>query len=164
MKKLHFYCLFTIVLSFTFLRSQAQELAQVHLTAEQEASNQTGRLRQALGLSSIQVKKIYDINLRYARLRQLSHSPVAEMELMKKKNIEIANLLTDPQCERFCEFIYSHNHSEQVRKTEKSAPVSGSQSGKKNVGKDVQGSSKKNDDSRVQKNDSSSCQVPDNVG
>lgn len=162
MKRLHFYCFLVIVLILAGPQIQVKAQAPVHITAEQEAANQTGRLRQALGLSSLQVKKIYDINLRYARLRQLSNSPTAEMELMKKKNIEIANLLTDPQCERFCEFISSHNHSESIKRVDRERGSSGSgiPGGKKNAPKEA---SKKTNEVRVQKNDSSLGQVLDKV-
>ena len=66
-------------------------------TPEQEAAKQTERLQQELNLSSEQTNQIYEINLRYARERQISNKRSEAVERMKNKNIELGNVLNEEQ-------------------------------------------------------------------
>jgi hypothetical protein len=63
-------------------------------TPEQEALKQTEKLHQEIGLSTDQYAKIYDINLRYARIRQTSNSRSEALEHVKNKKQEINLVLT----------------------------------------------------------------------
>jgi len=66
-------------------------------TPEQEAVKQTERLQQELNLTPEQVKQVYEINLRYARERQLSNTRSEAVERMKNKNADIQKILTEEQ-------------------------------------------------------------------
>ena len=69
-------------------------------TPEQEAVKQTERLQQELNLTTEQTKRIYEINLHYARERQISNKRSEAMERMKNKNNEIQQVLNQEQNER----------------------------------------------------------------
>jgi len=79
---------------FTTVGIHAQELGNYpEKTPEQEAVQQTSKLQQELDLNAEQVKKIYEINLRYAKQRQSVTKRSEAMELLKKKDGEIENAL-----------------------------------------------------------------------
>lgn len=69
-------------------------------TPEQEAAAQTEKLARVLDLSEEQVKKVYAINLRYARQRHISNSRAEAMERVKHKNADLRRVLTPEQYER----------------------------------------------------------------
>jgi hypothetical protein len=69
-------------------------------TPEQEAVKQTDRFQQELNLTSEQARQIYDINLRYARERQISNKRSEAIERMKNKNAEIQQILSPEQYEK----------------------------------------------------------------
>lgn len=69
-------------------------------TPEQEAAKQTEKLQQELNLNQEQARRIYEINLRYARARQVSNTRVEAMERMKNKNADIEKVLSEEQNER----------------------------------------------------------------
>ncbi len=64
---------------------------------EQEAAKQTEKLQQELNLSQEQARKVYEINLKYARERQISNTRSEAMERMKNKNADIERVLNDDQ-------------------------------------------------------------------
>ena len=66
-------------------------------TSDDEALQQTEKLQKELNLSTEQTKQIYEINLRYARLRQKSNTRSEAMERIKNKNAEIQLKLTEGQ-------------------------------------------------------------------
>src|SRR5665647_2763256 len=66
-------------------------------TPEQEAVKQTEKIQQELNLTSEQIKQVYEINLRYARERQVSNTRSQAMERIKNKNIEMQRILTENQ-------------------------------------------------------------------
>lgn len=66
-------------------------------TPEQEAAKQTEKLQQELDLSQDQAEKLYQINLKYARERQISNTRSEAMERMKNKNAEIQGILNNEQ-------------------------------------------------------------------
>ena len=72
-------------------RSSAARSARLGLraTPEQEAIKQTEKLQSELKLTDEQAKIVYEINLRYARERQLSNSRSQAMERIRNKNEEI---------------------------------------------------------------------------
>jgi len=69
-------------------------------TAEQEAMKQTDKLQQELNMTPEQAKLIYDINLRYARERQVSNKRSEALERMKSKNADIQQVLSQEQNEK----------------------------------------------------------------
>ncbi len=66
-------------------------------TPEQEAVKQTEKMQQELNLNTNQAKLIYQINLKYARQRQISNTRSESVERMKNKNSEIEKILTSEQ-------------------------------------------------------------------
>ena len=63
-------------------------------TPEQEAAKQTEKLQQELNLNQAQTNHIYEINLRYARERQISNKRSEALERMRNKNAEIKQVLS----------------------------------------------------------------------
>jgi Spy/CpxP family protein refolding chaperone len=66
-------------------------------TPEQEAIKQTEKLQQELELTPEQAKQIYEINLRYARERQISNTRSEALERMKNKDSDIQRVLNENQ-------------------------------------------------------------------
>ena len=90
-----FVLLFLLILN---LPLQSQDNAAVsQRTPEQEAVRQTERLQQELGLSANQARQIYEINLRYARARQVSNTRSEAMERIKSKDAEMQKVLNGNQ-------------------------------------------------------------------
>jgi len=80
---------------------QSQENSVVpQRTPEQEAAKQTEKLQQELGLTPEQIKQVYEINLKYARERQISNTRSEAVERMKNKNADIQRILTAEQSDR----------------------------------------------------------------
>lgn len=95
--------IFILLLAFgaSVLSVQAQEAPVVmQRTPEQEAAKQTEKLQQELSLTQEQVRRVYEINLRYARARQASNTRTEAMERMKNKNADLEKVLTIDQSER----------------------------------------------------------------
>ncbi len=69
-------------------------------TPEQEAAKQTEKLQQELNLSQEQARQLYEINLKYARERQISNTRSEAMERMKNKNADIEKILNAEQNNR----------------------------------------------------------------
>jgi len=66
-------------------------------TPEQEATRQTEKMQQELNLTPDQAKKIYEINLKYARERQISNSRAEAIERTKNKDTELQKVLSEDQ-------------------------------------------------------------------
>jgi len=78
--------------------SEAQEVISTpERTPEQEATRQTERLTKELNLTPVQAKKVYEINLKYARERQISNSRAQAIERSKNKDAELKRILTENQ-------------------------------------------------------------------
>jgi len=89
---------FVIFLSWQLV---AQEVISTpERTPEEEATSQTERMQQELQLTTEQVKKVYEINLKYARERQISNSRTEAVERSKNKEAELKKVLTDEQFAR----------------------------------------------------------------
>ena len=87
---LMFFCLITATFS--------QEVSVTSdRTPEQEAIKQTEKLQQELNLSAEQTKQVYEINLRYARERQISNTRGEAMLRIKNKNAELEKVLSIDQ-------------------------------------------------------------------
>jgi Na+-transporting methylmalonyl-CoA/oxaloacetate decarboxylase gamma subunit len=107
-----------IVLSVLFLLTMvlpiySQENSTIpKRTPEQEASKQTEKLQQELNLNQEQANRIYEINLRYARERQISNKRSEALERMKNKNAEINQILTPVQNEKLQSKRYERTYLE----------------------------------------------------
>jgi Spy/CpxP family protein refolding chaperone len=100
MKTLKYLSIFLFFLTLT-LPMQSQENSVVpQRTPEQEAAKQTEKLQQELGLTPEQTKQVYEINLKYARERQVSNTRSEAVERMKNKNADIQRILTAEQSDR----------------------------------------------------------------
>lgn len=93
--------LFLLLFFCLILPSFSQEVAVASdRTPEQEAIKQTEKLQQELGLTAEQSKQVYEINLRYARERQISNTRSEAMLRIKNKNAELEKVLSPDQNNR----------------------------------------------------------------
>lgn len=81
-------------------------------TPEQEAAKQTEKLQQELNLNQDQAKQVYEINLHYARERQISNKRSEAMERMKNKNADIQQVLSPEQNNRLQTKRYERTYFE----------------------------------------------------
>jgi len=81
-------------------------------TPEQEAARQTEKLQQELNLNQPQANHIYEINLRYARERQISNKRSEALERMRTKNAEIKQVLSPEQNDRLQSKRYERTYLE----------------------------------------------------
>jgi hypothetical protein len=100
MKTLKFLSIFLLFLTLSFSLQGQDNSVVPQRTPEQEAAKQTEKLQQELNLTSEQVRQVYEINLRYARERQISNTRSEAVERMKNKNSDIQRVLTAEQNER----------------------------------------------------------------
>ncbi|HLP05019.1 MAG TPA: hypothetical protein VK152_06295 [Paludibacter sp.] len=76
---------------------------------EQEAQKQTEKMQEELNLTPEQTRQIYEINLKYARERQISNTRSAALERMKNKNTDIQQVLNEEQNNRLQSKRYEHS-------------------------------------------------------
>lgn len=81
--------------------AQAQMPNRPVRTPEEIASKQTEMLSRELGLSEEQRDTIYQIHLKYARMREQSNTRQQAMERMNAMTSELLNVLTPKQREAF---------------------------------------------------------------
>jgi hypothetical protein len=81
-------------------------------TPEQEAVKQTDKLQQELNLTPDQAKQIYEINVKYARARQISNKRSEAVERMKIKNTEIQQILSSEQNNKLQSKRFERSNSE----------------------------------------------------
>ena len=112
MKTLQFISVL-VLLSIAFSAfGQENAAATPQRTPEQEALKQTDKLQQELNLTPEQAKQIYDINLRYARERQISNKRSEALERMKNKNADIQQVLNQEQNEKLQTKRYERTNTE----------------------------------------------------
>ena len=97
MKFLKFVSLFIFLLTQILPIYGQENLTVPKRTPEQEAVKQTEKLQQELNLNQEQANHIYEINLRYARERQISNKRSEALERMKNKNADIQQILSPEQ-------------------------------------------------------------------
>lgn len=85
-----------------------------HRTPEQEAIKQTEKLQLEVNLTPDQQKQIYEINLRYARERQVSNTRSEALERIKNKNAEMQRVLTENQYTQLQNKRFDRTSSESV--------------------------------------------------
>lgn len=89
-----------LMCSLTFPMRGQDNSSVPQRTPEQEAAKQTEKLQQELNLTQDQTKQVYEINLRYARERQISNTRTQAIERMKNKSADIQRILNAEQNER----------------------------------------------------------------
>lgn len=92
-----------VLVFFLCFQLQAQDVNVPERTAEQEAARQTDRLHQEVNLTPEQEKRVYDINLKYARERVVINSRRESLERSKAKEHELMQVLTSEQNTRLQE-------------------------------------------------------------
>ena len=93
--------MFLIILMCLVAPIHSQDIAVLSdRTPEQEAIKQTEKLQRELNLSPDQTKQVYEINLRYARERQVSNTRSEAMERIKNKNADLQTVLNADQNSR----------------------------------------------------------------
>lgn len=119
--------IFILVISLTLVMPvhSQDNTAVPQRSPEQEAVKQTERLQQELNLTSDQAKRIYEINLRYARERQISNKRAEALVRMKNKNSEIQQILNVEQNERLQSKRYERT-SIQMQNLNRSVPTNSS--------------------------------------
>lgn len=100
MKTFKLFWIFLLLWSFAALVYAQDNPVTPQRMAEQEALKQTEKLQQELDLSPEQARQVYEINLKYARERQVSNSRSAAMQRMKNKNADIEQVLNEEQNNR----------------------------------------------------------------
>ena len=81
-------------------------------TPNQEAAKQTEKLQQELNLNQDQAKQVFEINLRYARERQISNKRSEALERVKNKDSEIKQVLSPEQNNRLQSKRYERTYLE----------------------------------------------------
>lgn len=89
-----------LLLCVNFIMYSQNNSASTDRTPEHEAIKQTEKLKQELNLSEEQTKQVYEINLRYARERQVSNTRSEALERVKNKNAELQAILNSDQNSR----------------------------------------------------------------
>jgi hypothetical protein len=97
MKMLNKIFILVLMLCLTLSVESQENTVLPERTPEQEAMKQTEKLQQELNLTSEQIKQLYEINLRYARERQVSNTRTEAMERIKNKNADIERILSVDQ-------------------------------------------------------------------
>jgi len=112
MKFIKFVSLSLFLLTLILPIKGQENLTVPKRTPEQEAVKQTEKLQQELNLNQEQANHIYEINLRYARERQISNKRSEALERMKNKNAEIKQILNPDQNERLQSKRYERTQPE----------------------------------------------------
>lgn len=92
--------LFSFLLIFCLPALSQDNSVELQRSPEQEAVKQTDKLQEELALDFEQAKRVYEINLKYARERQISNTRSEAVERMKNKDAEIERVLTEDQNSR----------------------------------------------------------------
>jgi len=114
MKTLKYLSIFFFFLTLTLPMQSQENSVAPQRTPEQEAAKQTEKLQQELGLTPEQTKQVYEINLKYARERQISNTRSEAVERMKNKNADIQRILTAEQSDRLQTKRYERSAVETV--------------------------------------------------
>jgi hypothetical protein len=119
-----FFLLFVLTLTAPSFSQENSNTPQ--RTPEQEAVKQTDKLQQELNLTPEQAKQVYEINLKYARERQISNTRSQAMERMKNKNSEIQQVLNDEQNNKLQTKRYEHSTFENQQGNPNQIPANSS--------------------------------------
>lgn len=92
-----FYVVLFLAFSLAFLAKGQDNNAVPERTPEQEAAKQTEKLKQDLHLSAEQVALAYEINLKYAKARQVSNTRAEAVQRMKDKEADLMKILNYEQ-------------------------------------------------------------------
>lgn len=101
--------IFVLLFQLFLLQAEPQENAVAPpRTPEQEATLQTNKMHQELGLTAAQAQEVFEINLRHARERQASTSRSEALKRVKNKEQELQRVLSAGQYNRLQEMRYDH--------------------------------------------------------
>lgn len=90
--------LFAFYILFNFGLVVAQENTNTpERTPEQEATRQTEKMQQELNLTTEQAQQVHEINLKYARERQVSNSRTEALQRVKNKEQDLRRVLKPDQ-------------------------------------------------------------------
>jgi len=112
MKFFNFFSIVLFLLTMILPIFSQENSAVPKRTADQEAEKQTEKLQLELNLNQVQANQIYEINLRYARERQISNKRSEALERMKNKNAEIKQVLSPEQNDRLQSKRYERSYLE----------------------------------------------------
>ncbi len=120
--------IFSIVLMFglTMQLYSQDNTVTPQRTAEQEAIKQTEKLLQEVNLTTEQAKIIYEINLRYARERQISNKRSEAVERMKNKNAEVQLVLSQEQYDKLQSKRYERTNTDPTTVVNQNRPINSS--------------------------------------
>ncbi len=126
MNTIKFIFFFLFVLTLTVPSFSQENTNTPQRTPEQEAVKQTDKLQQELNLNAEQAKQVYEINLKYARERQISNTRSQAMERMKNKNVEIQQVLNEEQNSKLQSKRYEHSTFENQSSNQNQVPANSS--------------------------------------
>ena len=120
-------CILSLVLLLTVNQFGSSQINanMPERTPEQEAIKQTEKLQQAVQLTPEQVTRAYEINLKYARERQISNKRSEAVERLKSKNDEINRILNKEQGEQLQSKRYQRSTFQVPATGGSGVPVSG---------------------------------------
>lgn len=115
MKILKRISLLLLLLNFSSVIAMSQQnVGMPERTPEQEAASQTEKMQRELNLNEKQAKEIFDINLKYAKERQVNKTRSAAVERIRNKDRDVRKVLNREQYERL-----------QYKKSERSTVTNG---------------------------------------
>ncbi len=100
MKFLKIILLSFLLMQLNFFVYSQENTAMPERSPEQEAVKQTEKLQSDLQLSSDQLKRVHEINLKYARERQSSNSRSDALKRIKEKDEDLQRVLNAEQYNR----------------------------------------------------------------
>ncbi len=148
MRRLYLLIVTICVLLLHVLEVHSQPMSVSTRTPEQEATVQTEKLQKELNLNSNQIKKIYEINLKYANKRKFIKNRAESMDLIIKKNEDIYEVLDENQRFELQNRRQNGDFNEKERERRFSNSDSNSTSSEKRTSK----STFQNNNKRVQQN------------
>lgn len=148
MRRLYLLIVTICVLLLHVLEVHSQPMSVSTRTPEQEATVQTEKLQKELILNSNQIKKIYEINLKYANKRKFVKNRAESMDLIIKKNEDIYEVLDENQRFELQNRRQNGDFNEKERERRFSNSDSNSTSSEKRTSK----STFQNNNKRVQQN------------
>lgn len=100
MKFLKIILLYLLLIQLNTIAYGQENTAMPERSPEQEAVKQTDKLRSELQLSNDQLKRVHEINLKYARERQSSNTRSDALQRIKEKDEDLQRVLNAEQYNR----------------------------------------------------------------
>jgi hypothetical protein len=127
MKALKIILLIAVSLTLNLNIHSQEKSTTPERTPELEAAKQTEKIQKELQLNQEQAKQVHEINLKYARERQISNSRTEALERIKNKDTDLKRILKPEQYEQLKNKKYENSSysSPDLRRTN---PVTSSDS------------------------------------